>query len=395
MYTYRKLKEKYGVFLYNNDLLTSIRYSDDYQILLEALDEGSECDAFFILEYFFQNSQKDYKGLDAEVVIKCAEKNLSDVYKEIINERLKEAVYLKIKDSNNENVLKFLLSNNFFDKYLMTEVIMTSNNNVLHEVIRNDRDCIDIINNIYRTAFLERKYEDILPYINRGYKLDKYYCSLLLEELSIKEIQCFHEKGMFKLQMDQMLFVSIIGNKDDCVAFFIDKGSKLENIINELYVELYFACNGKRLNNVRNLMKYNLDVNANIEFGSSRNKRKESIIDGFMEDLGIYIGDFSNIREIAKLLFENTKQVNKRNNFFRLFISLDDEYIKELYNEGRFNLSGNKLNYEGNIRIYLNKEKLSLLYELDENFGDFLKNNIELITRNSSEELMKYIKSVM
>lgn len=352
----------------------------EYKKLLEELDNKNLYTCMLILKNICLSDEQLL-----EVIVKCIENKLLNLYMSIFNKRLEEDVFERIKDLQNDEVFDFLIQADFFNEQLMYRGLKYCDNIVFH---KNVRKCAmyyqNALHKIYNEIFVRRKYEELIYFINLGDNLGN-FCGKLLDNVEDDKIKELYEIGLFKNDIDIMTYHSIFKENNILSQFFIEKGADMDKVREYLYPHLLNYCEYKNFNKIEHLLKFNFDVNKGFKtFGISY----ESCIDKFMREF--HFND-ENGKEIANLLFQHTKKDKLTENFIRLFPYFDLEDIKRIY-DGGFHLDVSILKYRCR---FLTKNKLSLLNDLDDNFIDFLKINLKNIKEGCREDAELYIESLI
>lgn len=391
--TYSKLKQKFNVFKINEEIISLFKSKDIFQIILDAVNNKDEINALFLINEGYKyeyTSDKKYEITDHMklLIMKAASLNLlKDVYWKFfpkLTAKSKLKLYESVKDCNDEDVFIFLYKEKLFTTKELNDTLYNFKFKRLHEHMKvSDLNYEINLSGVLATKIISEEYDDVLFFVQLGNKLGFGYSEFFRHQ-KYHPIEDLYERGMFVNDLDKMLFQSILHEKDDLINFFIEKGAKLENIKDDIDKKFESSCRTGKVSEVTNLLKYNPDINNKI-------KLKNDCIDG-MNSSKLH-KDKQNYAKIAVLLLENSNEEYLTYNFIRLLHYLKLENISDMYNEG-FRLDLKHMGYITD-RFVLEKDKLSLLNELDENFIDFVNMNLYFIEENCDEEALEYLETIL
>lgn len=354
-----------------------------YEVLLDVIEKRDEQSALFILNHFHDNKTWLSEDSRLDVLIRSIKSRFKRIYKLLMEDSFKEHVLEKIKDLKDIKVFKFLVSMEFFNNDLAYKIITTIDNKILFESIENMSYYQYSLNKIYKGIFYRGKYDELLIFINKGCKLGR-YCNDLIRKIKddgiIKEL---YEKGLFKGDMDHVLYYLIMDQRDDLVNFFIEKGAEIEKIKEDLQTSLMNIIQYDQLDSIEYLLKFELNVDESFNGCNS-------CIDKFLYESNSVNEER---RKIAYLLFQHSSQDKLKENFIKLIKYFELEDIRRIYNDG-FSLDVIELN-EDYLIEHFTEDKLSLMNELDENLIDFISVNLDLMLKHCNKETVSYIQSII
>lgn len=400
--TYNELKQKFNIFEINEEIINLFKTKDIFQVILDAINNKDEINALFLInnedrilsiidnstgfDLVFESERLITEDMKFEIGKIAALNQLKSVYRACFNGldfTFKEKLYENIKDCNDEDVFIFLYKEGLFTDKL-ENVPYSFKSKKLHRLMKNEKTNYDV--NVRREINKNIKggnYDNVLFFVKIKHKLNL-YCEDFFRLNRTGEIKDLYSRRMFVNDLDKMLYYSIVYNHEDLINFFIEKGANLENIKGDIDAGLLDACPRDNLSKVENLLKYKANVNKIDRNG-------KDCIDLMNTSSSYVVKRYLN--EISVLLLKNSDEQYLILNFIRLLHYLKLQDINEMYNEG-FRL--NPLNkISSNERFFLDVQKLSLLNNLDDNFIDFVNNNLDFIEGNCDKDALKFLKNLL
>lgn len=396
MMNYNNLKQKFNAFELTEEFQTYIKNSNIYEILLDSLNNKDEDNTLFLLNNFFKDDgiiplNDDMKIEIMKAIIDNVLGNVYDYFSPLCFKKtsgVKFNIFIHyLKSPSEEEILEFLNERNFFEKSYMDECIK-QDNDILHLALKNnDYYIVGVLKHVIE-LLKNKDYIRIPNFIKLEFLgIEELYMSNSKDLDLLKQ----HEKlDMFKYSVDNFLYEAISQGKDEeIVDYFKELGGKIENISYRLIRnEFNKSCVQRRLKTIKLFIRENIDFSNKCLTAVDKMNQKlfEEVNDLYEKNKDVY-------DEIAKILFEHLKEEDKTSSFFLLSNYFSREYIKEIYEKG-FRLD--EISIGISYMFNLNKDSLHLLNELDENFINFLKINVDKIKDYCcDEESIEYIKSIL
>lgn len=364
---------------------------DELKQILEVLDNRDEDKALILI----RKDEKLTKNMKLTILRKSIENQLDKVYKLFdMTIWFKNILYNEFKDNDSYEILKFLDVNDFFDGFV-DHIICNSRNKTLFKVIFENKKHNDIVGKRVYDYVCSNNHDELMFYVEQGLELFKgtkvsngdRLCEKFMGKNENDKIKELYERGLFKQDMDRVFFQCILLGRDELVNFFIEKERMdIEKVKKESkFIEKMFQFSEDGLlTNLMDLLKYKPNINTKDKYGADIVEVMQSVRDIKRNSSGVYHG-------IAKSLLEHTSEQNMIYNFTGFIEFLNEEDIKEMYNEYRLDFSLLK----GNNLIFKDKDIIVLLLDLDDNFIDFIKSNLNKIYKHCSKDVKLYIETLV
>lgn len=405
---YLELKQNLNIFQNSEEHDKLIRETDIFKLFLDCLENSDETNAKFLSDNYFVLEDEYNKNIPTNKVV--IDKKKYDILfpKKEINDPSPTPFDLcpnlafkifnlnltlgKLRsnflDEDYLTALEFLYSIEFIkDGFLFKEI---NDDHVRNKTILDkDARFSFMFNDFLSTLILKNGLTDETRfYFDNEYIIlsERFNPNQYFKHINDAEIIESHLKlGIFKDKIDDFLMKTITENREDLTQLFIKYGAKLENISEKTFNDnLRVTVFNNNPANFRNLLKYGADVNGFTSGNSDSIFHMNTKIGGEC----IKPEDYN---EIANIIMKNTKEENMTYNFIRLLSCLNHDDIIKLYDE-YFRLNKGEMNIS---KFILTKDKLSLLNDLDDNFIDFVNNNLELIKKNCDKDALRYIETLI
>lgn len=409
MMNYQKLKERLDVFEDNEEHDTLIRKSDISQLLRDAIKNSDDDNAMFLLRKYFIKEDEYNKNIETDRIFINNHFELRLFGSYINDERETESDILcdKVHDlfQISDSVID-CLTNLFEDKFVETLGFLykekfiengfftydpndDERNHILLKIDSRFYSFFGFNNKLFKILIEDNLNEDNMFYLehmsdNSLIRPSKYFDNF-------KDIEVIKEHiklGVLRNDFNRYTIFCITENlPNDIIELFIKHSGGRENLKSLIEDEEYSFCDKFIVNfhgkydKFENMLRYGAYINY-IYF-----PEKRDII-----HILFSTKNHTQHRKTLILMLEYSTQENIVNNFMRLLKFLNVEDILRFYNEG-VRIGDYKLDEDYQYRF--TKDKLLLLNDLDDNFIDFIINNLELMKKNCDGEALRYIETLI
>lgn len=336
MMNYNQLKQQLVTFQPNADHIGLIKETDITKVLLDALDNKDDENAFYLLKYCFKStdiygssfmptefsykfSSKDKIEINDKLKIQILEKaiygQLSKSFLYVnkffeLNRYIEDEILNRILRKDSRECYEFLYSNGFFDSIVCLEKCIKIKSVNLHEVIKKHTDYERFVSGYSFVLFDQKDFDNLLFLTKFGLNVSP---ERYLREVNDIELMKQHrDLGMFNNNLHHFLYFSLVKNRQDEVSLFKEMGASLKSIPRNFMIRriIYLIIDGK-VEMFKTILKEGVDIkdNCNLiisELCKSSRKNVDNI-------------------EIVQILLGNSNKEDFKNNLNLLYKYLNPE----------------------------------------------------------------------